>query len=634
MLYSQEGDTDADFSQLHMVIEKSVKPPLGSESVVLKKKMRFASWIQHPEVLQSDLCKYRKTVSLVRREYDQLVAEDDMILNAMQLTRRELLTGLNVVREECQKMCMIRNAIGDKILEHCDLHSKTEFSALLKKKAVGSIPRDIVDEISAIHSEYVNELENYLVLANEVLQSAQNSARVDIAAAPSKARGKRGHAAQAAVNSFDIPIAVIELSAEEEKQAKKASETYRARVAGSHTKDSADRELAVAQDKEKTDGVADNMPSRKSSRRTAIVEGIVTNPGDFSAEIVARFAGVEEQLRYFETTTVGEIVADLFPTVDSANDSQAEFMFPDYNIEAKCMSRLNELFFGNDESVNTNCGARLSKPMKKKPRTNASKSIILTARPILNCPRGVPLLVSPAGIFPERVVGVAANTADGREGASLCQIPFISRKDGSDISSMSQIAVEQENGAISAIALRSKIIAAEVLLARLTNEVKDWGSTAADVRESLSYARERHADTQHFNASDVLAIRAQMRGQSEVIVTEGGNGGHFAGEGVHRNGFFKLSSDDDFFSHKSGKSKKSKKSSKNRQPPRGFKVETGMDILSSIAGIAAGVNDPSNSEEQNSTTSPFLASMDCIDSTSVAEDKQVSSKSLRSKRTI
>jgi len=252
-------------------------------------------------------------------------------------------------------------------------------------------------------------------------------------------------------------------------------------------------------------------------------------------------------------------------------------------------------------------------------------------------------------MYADRAVGLAAITADGQEGASLCRIPPSNRKPESTAAySLPQYAVEQEDRALQAIQLRSGIISAEVILARLKKDVIDWRATASDVKEAFAYATERHQDTRHYNAADVLSIRAQMSGGDGGIVVESNSSSRAAADGgpQRSNGFFKLSSDEDFFGNKNGKNKKSKKSSKQRPPKNGGKAvgESGMDILSSIAGIAAGgsVNmEESSQTEQGAVALPEASdegaskrSKPAVQDSAEAggEGKLISAKSLRSRR--
>jgi hypothetical protein len=607
------------------VIDKTVKPPCGADSTIAKKKTRYAAWIQHPDLLKADLAKYRRTVSLVEREYEQLEEQDAALVHAMQLARRELLSGLTALQAESDKMLMVRNAVGDKILDLCQLYAKSDFATLLKKKAAGSIPRDIVSEISELHAEYSQRAEQYLQASTDALSAAEASGPP--APAAPKRGVKRGREPR---QTFDVPIAVLELTEQEEAHARKAALNYCARLAGVHRNDEAaiEAEAAAADDAEKPSNEGDDKDSenktgdeatettRMSTRGAAAAEsecgdgdgggGGAQDTECSAAAVLARFAEVEEQLRVLESTPVGELVADQFSTA-AATPAGGAGAVAGPESESQCMAKLMELFFG--ESGASAAAGRASEAASSaaRPATTASKkkssaagstSILMTARPLLPCPRGLPLLLSPAGVFAEHCVGLAASSADGRgEGALAFIPPCAPRADARQACSAAQLAAEQEGRAMLAQSLKSRIVAAEVLLSRLAKDVTNWRGVAGGFGESLGYAQGRHLDTQHYNSADVLLIRARRRGE--------GGGGEVAVESegsLQRNGFLKSSADDaDFFGTKvGGKShggnRKSKKSSKSARlaPTQRFAAKAAIDagvgamgVLSAAAGAGS-----------------------------------------------
>jgi hypothetical protein len=681
-----------------LVIEKTVKPPCAADSTIAKKKMRFAAWIQRPELVKADLAKYRKTVSLVEREFELLGEQDAALVHAMQLARRELLSGLTALQAESDKMLMVRNALGDKILDLCELHGKLDFANLLKKKAVGSIPRDVVDVMSEVHLGYLEQAGRYVSARSEALAAAESSGKAE---APPKRGVKRG---REVVTHFNVPIAVMQLSEGEEAAAAKASLNYRARLAGVHKNDEAAieavEEAAAAaaaaadgaekpsneDDKDKdSENKADDEttePHRMSTRGAVAAEaedgdGAGAGASECSAAaVLARFTEVEEQLRFLESTSVGEMVSDQFSAADSAAASVSVSAAAvslaasaaageeacESVSESQCMAKLMELFFG--ESGASAAAGRASEAAssatrpataasKKKSRAAGTTSILLTAQPLLPCPRGLPLLVSPAGVFAEHVVGLAASSADGRgEGAISFIPPCAPWTDARQVPSAAQLAAQQEGRAMLAQSLKSRIVAAEVLLSRLAKDVTNWRGVAGGFGESLGYAQGRHLDTQHYNSADVLLIRARRRGEAA------GGGVAAESEGsLQRNGFLKSSTDDaDFFGTKvggknHGGNRKSKKAKSARMVPNqrfAAKVavvgphDSAIDVLSSVAELEDDGN--VNNDEEAVGVSPFSeeapapapAPAPAAGEEAKAGEKQaaVPVKSLRSKRTL
>ena len=78
----------------------SFNPPRPQESMASKTKSRLKRWVLHPNEVESDLAKYRNTVSRVREEVHAAKAEHAKIESVAALMRNHFMAHLNEYRSE------------------------------------------------------------------------------------------------------------------------------------------------------------------------------------------------------------------------------------------------------------------------------------------------------------------------------------------------------------------------------------------------------------------------------------------------------------------------------------------------------------------------------------------------------
>ena len=219
------------------IAERNIKPPSAPESSLLKKRLRYVNWYKSPELVQTDLQRYQLTVHHLRSERNHILEEEDNWLESVQAGRRELLGGLNATEKMTLKLLGIRNAIGDCLFDECHFDSASDFATALKRRSVGSIARDVLDEVDMCHEDCVKSMLSYTEQAAELVEFIAEHNKVDVAhtttAAPNKRqRRSAGHSAKSSSSaghgtlSVCLPIPVIALSEEEEKAGKVAAARY------------------------------------------------------------------------------------------------------------------------------------------------------------------------------------------------------------------------------------------------------------------------------------------------------------------------------------------------------------------------------------------------------------------------
>jgi hypothetical protein len=500
-------------------LDRSLKPPCAPESSYSKKKNRYATWIESPELVAVDMSRYHAALGVVRREHDRLLEMESDWLYAAQITRSELLQSLNMFHTECKSLNAIRNALGDKIVDLCNFDMNSGFSTAIKKRAVGSVSRDIIAETEFFFVEYSKRLEKYSRLAREAMEAI---AAAD--AAPPASSNKRVKRQSSDKNmGAQLPIPVVQLSLEEEKAGRIAASRYKY----------ATRVVEPVSAKLESVDCAPLDASRssgKSLRSQATVKDdlkdIEVSPASTLELAIACMTAAEERLRYLETTPVADMMAELFQEDKSTATMPKPLSLAEcaHMTENDCLSRVRSLI--NVSTSMGGGGTRGTKMLPKKKRTSAATAVSMSGELLLGCPRGKPLILSAAGRFPDRAVGVAPGPGAGNAGSRAIGVHLIDsvattlERAGSGAShwpAPDSLSVEdalrnQEHLEVAVCTLRGKVLAAENHISKLQNEVNGWQTLSQQMLETLNTVKECHTDTTKYNEMETGAILAEMGG--------------------------------------------------------------------------------------------------------------------------
>lgn len=506
------------------ILDRSLKPPCAPESSYSKKKNRYAAWIDSPELVASDMARYNAALGVVRREHDRLQETEGDWSYAVQIARSELLQSLNMFHTECKSLSAIRNALGDKIVDLCNFDMSSGFSTAIKKRAVGSVSRDIIAETEFFFGEYSKRLEKYARMARDTMEAVAAADSAQQAAASKRAKRQSSDKQLGP----QLPIPVVHLTLEEEKAGRAASSRYKYAVKTI--------EAAPMVKSESADGGSD--PSRgggKSLRSHAApkddANGADTTPASTLELAIGCMTAAEERLRYLESTQVADMVAELFadeknsaPSAKTPSLAECASM-----TENECLNRVRSLI-NIPTSMGGGGGAaagRIAKvlPKKKRSGAGAGAAVSMSGDLLLGCPRGKPLVISAAGRYPDRAVGIAPGPGVGNAGSRAVGVHIIdsvaqtvqraandSHWPVPDSLSVEEALRNQEHLEVAVCTLRGKVLAAENHIAKLQIEVNGWQSLSQQMQETLGTVKECHGDTHKYNGMEAGVILAEMSG--------------------------------------------------------------------------------------------------------------------------
>lgn len=78
----------------------SSKPPCPPESNIAKKRKRYITWINNPELIEQDMDKYRAALHQIHEEYKEILEDELRWSDAFFVVRRHLLAQINLLDEE------------------------------------------------------------------------------------------------------------------------------------------------------------------------------------------------------------------------------------------------------------------------------------------------------------------------------------------------------------------------------------------------------------------------------------------------------------------------------------------------------------------------------------------------------
>jgi hypothetical protein len=515
-----QDEAAGDFDPVVSILDRSLKPPCAPESSYSKKKNRYAAWIESPELVAADMSRYQAALSVVRREHDRLLEMESDWLYAAQITRSELLQSLNMFHTECKSLHAIRNALGDKIVDLCNFDMSSGFSAAIKKRAVGSVSRDIIAETEFFFVEYSKRLEKYSRLARESMETA---AAADAALPVSSNKRAKRQSSDKNLGA-QLPIPVVQLSLEEEKAGRVAASRYRyaTRVGEPVTVKSESMDFDASRSGGKS------LRSQATARED--LKDAELSPTSTLELAIACMTAAEERLRYLETTPVADMIAELFQDDKSAAANPKTLSLAEcaHMTENECLSRVRSLI-----NVSTSMGGggggggtRGAKMLPKKKRVSAANAVSMSCELLLGCPRGKPLILSAAGRYPDRAVGVAPGPGAGNAGSQAIGVHLIdsvattveraasgaSHWPAPDSLSVEDALRNQEHLEVAVCTLRGKVLAAENRISKLQSEVNGWQALSQQMQETMNSVKECHTDTNKYNEMETGAILAEMVG--------------------------------------------------------------------------------------------------------------------------
>ncbi len=604
------------------IAERNIKPPSAPETSLLKKRLRYVNWFKFPELVQSDLQRYQLTVRHLLTERNSILEQEEEWLESAQAGRRELLGGLCATEKMTAKLLGLRNAIGDCLFDECHFDSASDFATALKRRSVGSIARDVLDEVEMCHEDCIKSLSTYTEQAVELVDYIAEHNKAEHSAAPNSKRQRRssGSATKSAGLSVRLPIAVIALSEDEEKAGKAAAARYLHR----YTESARPAAAAAAGEVNPSGGPASAVPPSKAdteeataaqkgatraSRRLASREE--TQEHSPAEAVVIAMMKAEERVRFLENASVADVLGDassLWEAADLAakalarpagdavttanpaavntptppppaadQDDAAVFDALLGMTDRACAERLNQSVGAAAASSAASIAASLkSKIAKKKSGLGKASAgpVFVAAHSLLVNARGRPLLLSEASRHPDKFVGYA-DVRDAEKGAALASGAWDKRLD--ELQSQESVLYS----------LKSKVIAAEGVKTRLKADVDSWGAVLKEMSSTFNTVQECHDETMKYDEVESAFIRAQIMGNTDVW------GGQFIESAAlkNRNPFGIGAADDPLFGLKGNPSrnnnnKKSKKSKKSSSK----KVNRGdFSALSIIAQLAGGV---------------------------------------------
>ena len=563
-----------------------MKPPVFScpESSLPKKKIRYVSWIKHPDSVSGDLKKYKKTVEILQGIRIKSQQEEDAWTASAQITRREILNGFNNLVTEASKVSIMREVLGDKLLELGRFKKGSVYENFIRDRSADSIMQDIMTAVDKEHSEFTRLLNLYVKTSQDIISSVNNDMKVDSPPLQSSKRHKRGAQSKSlsAVSSIALPIPYISLSTEEETAGVKAASHFLQRYLKAENGYNKPHVPVTAIEREAEEEVDGTNPRRMVSRRMVAKEGEESstgyNPNSPAELVVSAFTKVTDRSKFLGDISLFELFGELFPTIEMAEALKTTTGF-ELPLSADQYLRLSDVAYkaklstfvqhkvASAAALEVIATRGVTNIKKKKGARAVGDTVLLCPQPLPGSIRGRPLLLSGASYLPDSFVGYAgALPSDRGEKQAFASVNW-----DADV-------IQREKLETTAQQLRSGIIAASGVIASLQSEVSHFQSIAKEMAETLATVKECHEETQRYSEYERNYVLAKMSGDTpdwsneytESTVLKHRNGfGMGPLDSIGNDGFFSLGSkkSNGMNVNGKGKAKKSRGKASNRKPP-------------------------------------------------------------------
>mmetsp|Transcript_20556 Transcript_20556/g.20669 ORF Transcript_20556/g.20669 Transcript_20556/m.20669 type:complete len:760 (+) Transcript_20556:84-2363(+) len=429
------------------VIIRSVRPPCSTESTIGKKKRRYASWVNNPNSMQSDLATYRGTVTMVKKELLKIEQEEAAWVESFETSRRHFISALSGLSEDVERMRRDEKLLYELGVEECGITQKKRAVHVIDLLNEMTERQDILEEQLVEYERVVEEaaeLKNppdmlhslpIVCITVEPLHSAEDKlAFHHTSHNATKPMNSNTHSKVTEMKSVSVDGPMSSTGGPPDTGSIPPTTTISTTtssdpVAGSSVSMEVDTSAAAEKTHSNTVEATDASPissrlkARAKAKLAAEGEGVTA---DQSVSLSTIYSSFEKALKLNELA-----LSDLdsfFPDdvdTDASLSGGMEVESSSTSIIEEKEKHIDDMLQCKDErqwsrilnekcAVSSSFGGNASTNRKKRKGGGTFPNNVITLRSFAlpQTPRGLPLIISPISTLPDRVVGAVFGKED------------------------------------------------------------------------------------------------------------------------------------------------------------------------------------------------------------------------------